>query len=731
MADAVYTLPDGYENEAEFLREARELFQSDLDADRINRLAALDDLKFACNYQAGDGLQHGAQWDSAVVAQREGRPCLTTNVLPQYIGQVIGDNRINRPAIKVRPAEDADEDLAEVRAGLIRSIEYQSGAQEIYAHALQGQATCGIGHFRCGLEYADSDTFLRDLRIKKIADHLSVVWDSMSVELTGKDADRCFVSDEMPRKAFEKRWPGKVPSNLESLEPDIVAQNWITRDTVRVTEYWRMEGEKRRLAMLGNDEIQDITDEKNVALLDIKEEREITRRKACMWLITGNAVLEGPHEVPIDRIPIFRCFGQVYWVGKVRVWFGLVRFMKDEQRLQNYADSVIAETLALAPKAQWTGPASAFSGRENEFRNAHRNGDPLLPYNDEATAPPQRVDPPAFPVALLQWRQTLTQAMKDVSGLHDASLGISSNETSGKAIMARQREGDVATIVYHDNLNAAIGECGRVLNQLIPVIYDTARTIRIVGEDETAKVQRINDPEDPEAADMSKGKYDIVVETGPSYSTKRVEAAESMIQFVQAFPQAAAVTGDLIAHAQDWPDADKFAERLKSLLPPQLQEQKDPADMSAEEQQEAQQRQAMMAQQAQQQQQLQEITAMLAIEEGKAKIAEAKARTAKLEAEAMKVASETGQPEESEGGNVIDLAEARKAMADAEKAEADADTARHRAREAEANARLAEAKAASASIDTTFNALDTEERIATGRGIADPEPPAKGKGEAA
>lgn len=284
-----YKLPAGYDNEADFLQDARKLYQMDLDADRINRLQALDDLKFACNYNAA-GIMQGAQWDPAVVAQRAGRPCLTTNVLPQYIGQIVGDNRINRPAIKVRPAEDADEELAEVRAGIIRWIEAQSNAQWIYTTALQASATCGIGHFRLGLDYSGNDTFLREIRIKQIADPLSVTWDCLSVERTGKDAKRAFITDEIPRAEFEKRWKDAIPSDHTfSDNPDMLANGWVSRDTVRICEYWRMEDEKRTLALTEDGQTIDITDDKPPVA--IKETREITRQKACMWLIDRKSVV--------------------------------------------------------------------------------------------------------------------------------------------------------------------------------------------------------------------------------------------------------------------------------------------------------------------------------------------------------------------------------------------------------------------------------------------------------
>jgi hypothetical protein len=173
------------------------------------------------------------------------------------------------------------------------------------------------------------------------------------------------------------------------------------------------------------------------------------------------------------------------------------------------------------------------------------------------------------------------QDMKDVTGIHDASLGIKSNETSGKAINARQREGDVASITYYDNGNAAVLEAGDVINQLIGQIYDGTRIVRIIGEDEKLKFLKINDPSDPRSPDLSVGRYDVSLSTGASYTTRRVEAAQAMMDAVQVWPQLLSVAGDLVAKAQDWPGADKLAERLQKTIPqqfldPEEQSQPDP-----------------------------------------------------------------------------------------------------------------------------------------------------------
>lgn len=557
---AVYDPPPGYETVEAYLEAARKTFQADVDSDRLNRDAALEDAKFAA----------GEQWDVQDVAARKGRPCLTINTLPQYVAQVVGDIRINKPSIRVRPAEDSDKPEAEVREGLIRQIERASKAQNVYADAGQAQTIGGLGNFRVDLEYAADDAFDRDIRINRIPNPAAVVWDRMSVDPTGRDAGHCFVIDEIAREEFEKRYPNAKASSLTV--PLAEQSGWVTRDIVRITEHWMVVEKPVTIALLPGGKIVD-ADKVPEGVVPLKT-RETVRKSVCMYLINGFDILAEPVEWPINRVPVFKVTGWEIWVGSRRDRFGLVRFAKDPIRYKNYFRSVSAETLALAPRAQWLVGVSE-NNPQQDFRDAASSGDTVLPYTGQT--PPQRIDPPPIPAAVLNEANIANQDIKDVTGLHDASLGMRSNETSGKAIVARERQGDVATYIYGDNLRAAVLECGDVVNQLIPVVYDTARTLVVLGEDEVAKAVRVNDPSVEGAIDFGSGKYDIVIDTGPSYSTKRVEAAESMMQFVQALPQTAAVAADLIAQAQDWPNADAFAERLRRAMPPQITQDKDAA----------------------------------------------------------------------------------------------------------------------------------------------------------
>lgn len=555
--------PEGFSDPEEFLQDMRDTYELDIEHDRENREQAIEDKKFAA----------GEQWDPIVLQHREGLPNLVINTVPQFTAQLVGDWRSNRNAVKVVPSENGDTDVASVRSDLIRAIEMKSRAARVYDNAFESLVTCGDGAFQIAVEYAGEDVFDQDIVIKPIDDVLSTVWDRMSIDPTGRDATHVFVDELYPRKEFERLW-GKIDADEMNTTNfrDSRARGWVDSDTVRVTAYWRMLVRNRLVIMFEDGSIHSPDDDLDELIEqhgNPVRSRIAPCRYAQMHLVTGFNILAGPFEYKINRLPIIRMTGRVQNIGGRRIRHGLVRFMKDAVRMRNFWRSVAAEQLGYAPKAQWIAPESAVEGREQDFRKAHLSRDPLLVYNDDATEKPERISPPPVEAALLNEAAINTQDMKDVTGIHDASLGIKSNETSGRAIMARQREGDIASLTYYDNGNAAILEGGDVINQLIGQIYDGTRVIRVIGEDEMPKLIKINDPMDPDSPDLAVGNYDVAITTGASYTTRRVEAAQAMMEAVQVFPQLMQVAGDIVAKAQDWPGAQELAERLRKTIPPQ------------------------------------------------------------------------------------------------------------------------------------------------------------------
>lgn len=619
--------PKDFESEATFLQYVRKLYSADVEADRENR----DEMTLDARFLAGE------QWEAAVKTRRNAanKPTLTINRLPAYVAQLVGNRRLNDTGLKVVPDNGGTKEVAKVREGLIRNIQKVSNAQYVYDKAFEQTVIGGLGNFQIHLDYAHDDVFEQDIRFAAIPNPLSVVWDQNSVDPSGADAEHVFVIDKMPRADFKKLYPDAQTGNFDAETSNFARTGgWDTQDTVQIASFWRMQSEPRIVALMKDGSVQDVSDLEvdewfDVVALDQEQEpmiREVQRKFAQMYLLSSQDILAGPYEIPVQRVPVFRVPGWELFIEGDRLRWGLVRFARDPQRLHNYWRSTIAEKLVGAPKAKWLAADTAVEGKEDSFRKSHISDDPLLIWNADSGQAPVRTPPMDMEGALIEQAGVASQDIRDVLNIHEASMGQQSNEVSGRAILARQRVGEVGTVIYQDNLNMAIEEAGKVINQLIPFVYDTPRTIKILGPDmQTEELVKINDEG---GVDITAGKYSISVTTGPSYTTRRVEAREEMMAVTNAMPNVMAVAADKIVEAQDWPGADEIARRLRSQLPAGIVSER---DMDPEQ---AQAQQALQAAQ-QKQQELSEAMAQLELQSKQAEVQLKQAQVAEAQAKAQ------------------------------------------------------------------------------------------------
>ncbi len=557
----------------EILKEAREAFELCCAHEAENRAEALDDLRFA---------RLGEQWPKGVLdkRRREGRPCLTINRLPAFIRQVVNDARQNKPAITVHPADSgADPATAEIISGLIRNIEYASDADVAYDTALESAVTSGLGYFRIGLDYAGEHGFEQDIRIQRVADPFSVYADPHSTAADSADWNMAFVVEAMPRALFERRFRGGQSVDWGT-DYRGVGGLWLDGDRVTVAEYWTREETASRLLGLSDGQVVEAAvyaarrAQFDALGLNVVAERPVKTRRVRQRLLTGAEVLEET-DWPGRFIPIVPVFGEELTVEGRRVFRSLVRDAKDPQRMFNYWRTASTELVALAPKAPFIGPRGAFDTDAEKWATANAETHAFIEFDGPQAPERQPFDGP--PAGALQEAMNASDDMKAIMGVFDASLGAPSNETSGRAITARQREGDVSTFHYIDNLSRAIRHAGRILIDLIPRVYSTPRVLRVLGPEGAPQVVPVNQPVQAAGPagpvrriyDLGLGRYDLTVEAGPSYTTRRQEAAEQMMAFVRVFPQAAPVIGDLLAKNLDWPGAAEIARRLQALMPGQ------------------------------------------------------------------------------------------------------------------------------------------------------------------
>ncbi|MFK3738960.1 portal protein [Massilia sp. TN1-12] len=574
--------------------EGLRIYDIAIERDNENRERYSDDVRFA---------RLSEQWPEKVRQQREkdGRPCLTINKLPAFIRQVVNDARQNTPQIKFHAVgEGSDQWTAKVLDGLVRNIEVTSNADVAYDTAIENAVTGGVGYWRITTDYTSDDAFDQDIRIEPIPNSLSVVPDAYDMGADSANWNDAFVTETYSLDAFKAKWPKADTASFEGDRRGECHPDWLEGDDIMVAEWWKRREVEKTLIKLSDGTVmfeEQLADPVLQDVLKVQGITEVARRPVRSMQVTQH-IMNGVEIIETNEwagkyIPIVPVYGDQVIIDGKRHLKSMIHDAKDAQRSFNFWRTTTTEVASRAPQSPWVGPVGAFASDTN-WATSNTVAHPYLEYDGDV--PPQRIFAGGPDAASMQEAMNASDDMKSVMGLYDASLGAQSNETSGRAILARQREGDVSTFNFTDNQNRGIRHTGRILADLIPKTYTVERIIRVIHEDGTNENVKINAPTQPIQAqqqaaqgqqqpatheqigiehvyDLTSGKYDVTCESGPSYTTQREEAAQQMMNFMQAYPAAAPVIGDLFAKNLDWPGAEEIAERLKAMLPPQIQGQ--------------------------------------------------------------------------------------------------------------------------------------------------------------
>lgn len=571
------------------IERAKKFFDRVVAFEAEQRKDEIDDIRFV-------GLLD--QWPANIKQIREqdpqgARPCLVVDKVNQYKNQIVNNIRQNRAGIKVRPVDDySDIEVAEVIQGIVRHIEDRSKADIAYDWAAEGAVVSGLGYFRILTEYV-GDSFEQDIRIERIKNRFTVYFDDTSVEPDGSDAQKVIITEMMDREVFKEMYPEADPCDWATATGDI-QNKWVTEKEVRIAEFFYIE----KVA----DNLLQLEDGSAIYESEYKERfagqeappvinKRPQSRKVVKWCkLTAADELEST-IIPCSFIPVIKVIGIETDIDGKSHYRGIVRGVKDAQRMYNYNRSTIAESLNLTVKAPFIGYTGQFKTAGDKWAAANRvnfaylEADPVS-VNGTLAPLPQRQGFAGVPAGLMADIQTSEHDIQAALGMYQASIGQDSDAKSGRALNAQRQQGDIATFHFPDNLAKSIRHAGRIIVEMIPKIYDTTRVVRILGEDGSTDYARL-DPSSPEAVtkqpnergeiekiyNIGVGKYDVTVTTGASFATKRQEGAEFITQLVQTSPDLMPIVGDLLFKAMDMPYADDISERLKKMMPPQLQEQ--------------------------------------------------------------------------------------------------------------------------------------------------------------
>lgn len=578
---------------------ARQRFEFEMSVDQENRTNHIEDMRFA--------WVRGAQWNDQIRRARETakppRPWLEFNQTGQFIKQIVNDQRQNQPAIKVRPkGGGAKKQTADLMSGMIRDIEYCSTAPAIYDSDIEQAVTGGRGYHRIVTEWESEDSFNQVLRLRPIPDAMSVLVDSASIQPDKSDIRYGFVLEWFDKDTVEDEWP----QTQGTISWDNTAEetaHWFVDGKVCVVDYYEVVEEQMELLALSDGRVmwRDDFDRSEVArkattvqapgsmalampdMTTVIMRQEMRSRKRVDWYKLSAC------DTPLAKyqwlgkyVPIIMCPGDEITIAGKKIYQGIIRRIRDAQMMYNYWFTLATEKIALAPKAPYT----ALSGQlENhpEWQKANIENYSVLEYDPVQigdqwyVTPPGRTAPIEIDQGLVTMLQLCAQNLREITGMKEAALGQTTQpDKPWRAILAEQKKGDTATFHYADNLSRAIALTGRILVDLIPKIYDKQRIVNMLNEDGTQKPVTVNAamPNGVEN-DLSVGEFDVVCDAGPSFATRRVEAAAEMKEFMATLgPEQATAMGAIIAKSVDWPGdtGDKISALLTCMLPqPQQQ----------------------------------------------------------------------------------------------------------------------------------------------------------------
>ena len=573
------------------IQEAIEFLKFANDADTMNRQEALEDLKFG----AGD------QWPVELQNSRnlESRPVITVNKVDNYCRQVSNQQRQQRPRIKVH-ATNTHEDMVDAQTiqGIIRHIEVNSNADHAYDNAFEYAVRMGWGYVRVRTDYISDDSFDQEIYIDTIDNPFTVYFDPNSVLPDGSDAERCLITTVMDKKVFREHYPNADDgANFQQRSTGDDTASWVTKEDIRVAEFFYVEREKARLYLLSDGsrhfaDSESFFERVDAAGLTVIDERD-SFRKAVKWVkMTAMEILEEKTWAG-KYIPVVPCYGAQVIVDDKRKKYGLVRFAKDPQRMYNFWRTSMTESIALAPKAKWLLAEGQDEGHENEWAMANIKSSPVLRYKQKdiegVPAPvPTRLQPEPPPMGIMEAAAAISSDLQMVLGIMDPNQ-LPSGNISGKALAGQQNQVDLSNFHFYDNMTRSIRHTGKIILDLVPKIYDTQRVMRIIGADGQPSMETINERKTGDDGieavlnDVTVGEYDVVMDTGPGFMTKRQQAVDAMMPLM-AKPELFNVAGDLVFRNMDFPGADIIADRLaamnplsqideKSDIPPQVQMQ--------------------------------------------------------------------------------------------------------------------------------------------------------------
>lgn len=569
-------------NEKDIFLEARDRLQICADFESKDRNRAKTEILFR------EGAGH---WDSNyVISASQDKPELVINLTDALCQRVENNLREQELSGQAHPVGDGGTvEISEIINGIGRHVETRSEANVAYDCGDKSNITIGWGYFRVIAEYEHPRSMRKDLRILPIRNVFTVYMDPSAIMPAGQDQNWCLISSKMKRTEYKRRWPGA--KNVSWTDVDRNAHgDWEDKEDIRLAEYFRIREKAEKLYCLRNiatgEERCLFQSEMPNTLAEgwqIEGDRQSMKRAVEWFRLNGTKVVER-EILPGTWIPVFRVEGNVVDIDGVVSRRGMIRNMMDPQRMVDYGEVAKIRRLGLTPQAPWVAAEGQLDGHP-EWTDSNQTAYPVLIYKpvtvitaqgETPLPPPQRQAPAQIEQGFSEFVQGMRTNLLAVAGMPNEPGADKNQVVSGVALDKRQTLSDQSHLQYAKGRKSAVTQCWRVMIEWIPTYFnERGRVQRIIGEDGVPEMMTLNTPDPNDALgklmnDLSVGRYDVVMEAGPSFETKRQEGAENLLEMlkIEALAEIIAKTApDLVFRSIDHPYMQELADRLLAQTP--------------------------------------------------------------------------------------------------------------------------------------------------------------------
>lgn len=581
-------------SERDIFLEAKDRFAMAVEAEAPNERRAKDAMLFR------EGENHWNQ-EVATSASQES-PELVINFTDTLVTRVNNSIADLETRGKCHPVGDgADTETADVCNGLGRHVEYRSEAQVAYDMATDASLTAGWGWFRLLTEYAAPNSFDKEIRIAPIMNIFSVKVDPSAIMPTACDMRWGFVVSTIKRTEYKRLYPRMELTPWVDIGRDDYAGDWENKEDIRLAEYFRILDKSDTLYQIqdsqGNlytsfkDELP--TPEQMAEVgpngngpFRIINERESSRAQVQLFHLNGTRVV-AREKIPGQWIPLIRIQGNARNIDGMVYRRGMVQTLMDPQRMVDYGEVAKIKRLGLTPQSPWVAAEGQLDGHP-EWTDANRDPYTVLTYKpitvttaqgEQVLPPPQRQPPAQVEAGFSEFVQGMRSNLLAIAGMpnepgQDQGQG---QVVSGRALQRRDKLSDQSHSQYYKGKKLAVAHAWRIMLDWFPHYYSEARMQRIIGGDGKPQMIKLNEQvmgADGVATvknDMTVGRFDVVMEAGPSHETMREESADTLVEIVTSpgpMGEIVAKTApDLVFRSMPGLYTEEIADRLAAQTP--------------------------------------------------------------------------------------------------------------------------------------------------------------------